>query len=1127
MTKADDTEIQQSLADRLRALKTNQENWKNRINKTDDLEIKNRLFKKRFSIDEDLFRRNDEQNKLRPKPPVQSTKLADRMLSLEKSTAKWRNRVADKDNQKFTISGKMASIDYVASKSNQSNNSKAERPRLDQRPTIELTRRDYVKNEPKPPSHQKEVHGTRKGEVSEKNESPLKSESEPTTKRESIFRSRATRADPAAKADQLARANPIVRTDPMTRANPTARADTRNGSKPFETNKTFKTIAIPSKAEQTKPIDLPRLDADFDTFFKPVKLEKVASSPEKEMDDFFSQINELDTSSSNLLVIKKSVKPRNRKATTGNPLKKRNSSDFTPASNEDQQTKSSAPMETNSSHSSAFNSAIHSTLHKQAGGQPTKSSISSAIRKDLDPTAKAGLESKEDYRSVASKLKKSSDVNQEQHLDANNLLPTRKTTKCLIQVKGRKKLQVRLVQPVNGSINEGDSYVLITGNLVVAWIGRFSNIIERTRALEVASKIYKRKELGFVGGKLITIDGDKKASQADVSAFESCLTGDASLNSACKFRLAGDEDEDEVYESQAIKNDKVYVLDQETSAFKLCDQMCGKQFNQQQLNPYDAFLFDFGAEVYVWLGLYLSNDCRTTAIELAGDLFATSDRPDHAILYKCNQNMELILFQEKFDWVPNSKLTSRAKNSANDEFEKRMNLKTFDVREMLKPCEPVDFVLDNTSIGRGDFYHDENELLYIEVVTDSVRCWHANEHEKRLVRNQDLGQFLDTETYIVRWQYRINRLGNLENTKYADKLKSLKSRKPAEQEENIFKRAEKVNFRKHKETLDNNVTGRERFCYFYWQGLNGSVASKTAAALTTIELADKEKSTQIQVRQGEEPPCFLRLFKGRFVIYNTACQEQATRLFLVKGVCSEEAFLYEVQCEAASLRSKGCFVLVNFRLKNAYLWLGNSASADQIKIAQDACQAINRHGFSAMNKSSYPSSSSFIITTIKQSMETTEFLSYLNGTSTAQQAKSTIRSLVAYDAPNSELAVFHLTSSLSGEFFFKKLACTYSSEEAVNNFPFSQRQLYSLCQPTFFLVDNGQTVWLWQGHFPNNDDNVLTGSIIIRYSQEKKCALETVLSYCHGRSIDRKTLMLSDLIFVFVSKNREVPKQAR
>ena len=88
---------------------------------------------------------------------------------------------------------------------------------------------------------------------------------------------------------------------------------------------------------------------------------------------------------------------------------------------------------------------------------------------------------------------------------------------------------------------------------------------------------------------------------------------------------------------------------------------------------------------------------------------------------------------------------------------------------------------------------------------------------------------------------------------------------------------------------------------------------------------------------------------------------------------------------------------------------------------------------------------------------------------------------------------------MSGEFFFKRLACTYSSEDAVNNFPFEQKQLYSLCQPTFFLVDNGQTVWLWQGHFPKNDDNVLTGSITIRYSQEKKCALETVLSYCHGR----------------------------
>lgn len=1059
------------------------------------------------------MRRNDEQNekttinKFGPKPPAPSTKLADRVLSLEKSAAKWRNRVADKDNQKFTISGKMASIDYVVNKSNSSNvsnnsknsnnsnNPKLEKPKLDAK--IVLTKRDYtnVKNEPKLSLTKKKelISGeTRKSEVPlKKNESVFKREpaAEPVAKRESIFRSGATKGYSVAR-------NPVKTVSDSARIS--------------------ETIAIP--AEPRRSIDLPRLDADFDTFFKPVKLEKVASSPEKEKDDFFSQISELDHSGSNLLVIKKNVKPRNRKATTGNPLKKRNSSDFMQDSfsNElnDDLLLSSSPLETDSppnhstsSHPTAFNSAPHSTLHKQTAAgshQPTKSAISSTIRKDLDPTAKAGLESKEDYRSVASKLKKSADINQEQHLDANNLQPNKKASKCLIQVKGRKKLQVRLVEPVDKSINEGDSYVLITSNLVVAWVGRFSNIIERTRVLEVASKIHKRKELGFVGGKLITIDNDKKTSlnPDDLAAFESCLAGG---DSNCKFNPAGDEDEDEAYESQAIKGDRIYVLDQEKSTFKLCDPMCGKQLYQQQLNPYDAFLFDFGAEVYVWLGFHLSNECRNIAIELAGELFAdaATDRPDHAILYKCNQNMELILFQEKFfDWVQNYKLNSKAKNSANDEFEKRMNLKTFDVNEMLKPVEAVDFVLDNTSIGRGDFYHDENELLYIEVVTDSVRCWHINEHEKKLVRNQDLGQFSDTETYVVRWQYRINRLGNLENTKYADRLKSIKSRaghKPAEKEENMFKKAERVNFRKHKETLDSNVTGRERYCYFYWQGLNGSVASKTAAALMTIELADKEKSTQIQVRQTEEPPCFLRLFKGKFVIYNESYQDQATRLFLVKGVCSEEAFLYEVKCDAGSLRSKGCFVLVNFRLKNAYLWIGKCTSAEQAKVASDACQNVNKHGFSLMNKSSCLGSSSFIITTIKQSMETAEFLSYLSGPSCSQQAKSTIRSLVAYDAPENELVIFHLTSSMSGEFFFKRLACTYSSEDAVNNFPFEQKQLYSLCQPTFFLVDNGQTVWLWQGHFPKNDDNVLTGSITIRYSQEKKCALETVLSYCHGR----------------------------
>jgi len=820
MTKCDDGEIKQSLADRLRALQINQENWKNRINKSNEVVEINSCFKKRFSLGDDIFKRNEqvpiEKSHLNSKfgPKVQTAKLADRMLSLEKSAKQWRSRVADKDNQKFTISGKMASIDYIATKPvNNStsliNNNKLINAKID---TKSFKKNDQIK----------------------KNDSAIKND---LTKKDNL----STRSI-FAKNQETSRINnkneSIFKRDLQT-AKPNVAASKQNH--PL-------TVKTQLKSTQERPTDLSdtiksneietlKLDDSFDKFFKPIKLEKVLS-PSEDKEDFLDDIDQMNSS---LLVIKKNVKVKNRKASTGNPLKK------IQTTNQSQQDSQSNEQVNQKKLAQSTRSSIYSTNQTSNYLKTTiTSKVSSTIRTDLDSTAKAGLQSEEDYQSVANKLKKSSDT--QDHLDSNNLLPNKKVNKSLLQVKGRKKVQVRLVEPCIESVNEGDSYILITNNLIIAFIGTFTNIIERKKVVEVANKIFRRRELGFSGGKLVVIDNDKKTNSNDIDTFKSLLD-----NSTGYFNSAGNEEEDEQYENQIIKTNKVYILDQERQAFKLYEPMCSKQLYQHQLNPYDAYVLDFTTEVYVWLGFHLTSK-TSVAIEQAQILFEQVERPDYSIFYKCNQNMEPITFQEKFfDWTHNYKHKLR-KNSNDDDQDKRMNLKTFNVDEMLKDPDTVDFILDNTNIGRGDYYKDDNELLYIEVVTDHVKCWHINEYEKKEIHDQDLGQFFDTETYVVRWQYRINRLGNLEGKKFTN-LTISKSKRSNHDEptENIFKKAQRINLRKHKETLDNNVTGRERYCYFYWAGSNCSIANKGAAALMAIEL-DKEKGVQIQVKQSEEVP---------------------------------------------------------------------------------------------------------------------------------------------------------------------------------------------------------------------------------------------------------------------------------
>lgn len=55
-----------------------------------------------------------------------------------------------------------------------------------------------------------------------------------------------------------------------------------------------------------------------------------------------------------------------------------------------------------------------------------------------------------------------------------------------------------------------------------------------------------------------------------------------------------------------------------------------------------------------------------------------------------------------------------------------------------------------------------------------------------------------------------------------------------------------------------------------------------------------------------------------------------------------------------------------------------------------------------------------------------------------------------------------------------------------------------------FMLDNGHEVWLWQGWWPEleNDQAVVdqTGSGAVRWQAERKAAMQTVVNYCKQQS---------------------------
>ena len=121
--------------------------------------------------------------------------------------------------------------------------------------------------------------------------------------------------------------------------------------------------------------------------------------------------------------------------------------------------------------------------------------------------ALAGLASKENFSAVSLKKVEENPVVRE--------MPPY-THPMLLQVKGRRHAQTRLVQPSVTSVNEGDDFILITQDEVFHYKGEFANVIERAKAAEIAAYIIQTKDMGVSNSaNVIEITSNSSATRKE------------------------------------------------------------------------------------------------------------------------------------------------------------------------------------------------------------------------------------------------------------------------------------------------------------------------------------------------------------------------------------------------------------------------------------------------------------------------------------------------------------------------------------------------------------------------------------------------------------------------------------
>ncbi|KAK0153873.1 Supervillin [Merluccius polli] len=697
----------------------------------------------------------------------------------------------------------------------------------------------------------------------------------------------------------------------------------------------------------------------------------------------------------------------------------------------------------------------------------------------LSEVALAGLASKENFSSVSLRS-----VNISEQMSNNSAVPYKKL--MLLQVKGRRHIQTRLVEPRASSLNSGDCFLLVTPHHCLVWMGEFANVIEKNKAKELANFVQTKRDLGCRANYVQIIEEGVNTSSHPSKEFWRILGGQAS------YQSAGTPDEDELYEGAIVETNCIYRLLED----KLVpdDDFWAKVPRCALLTPTEVLVFDFGSEMYIWHGKEVTLAQRKVAFQLAKHLWnGTFDytccdinpldpgecnplipkkgqgRPDWAVFGRLTQHNETTLFKEKFlDWSEKRKLASPTKNgtvNTNDHKEHPggEQPRVYDTSLMLAGHgAPVRMLLDGADVGRGYGLVEGEERRSQQVSTLATEVWHILEFDYSRLPRQSIGQFHEGDAYVVKWKYMLSTA---------------------------------VGKRQNPEQVRTAGAGKEKCCYFFWQGRSASVSEKGTSALMTVEL-DDERGAQVQVLQGKEPPCFLQCFNGGMVVHSGKREEEEDmsqndwRLYCVRGEVAVEGHLLEVACHCSSLRSRVSMVLVSVSQALIYLWHGCKAHTHTREVAHTAASRIKEH---CPLETGLHSSSKVTIVECDEGAEPSGFWEALGR-----------RDRKAYDCMLQDPGRFSFTPRLyqlgssCGEFRAVELLYPARHPEQVNPQPFLQEDLYTVSQPALFLVDNHHEVYLWQGWWPQ--DSEITGSARIRWDSDRKYAMETVLRYCRDKN---------------------------
>ncbi|KAG6461496.1 hypothetical protein O3G_MSEX012674 [Manduca sexta] len=221
----------------------------------------------------------------------------------------------------------------------------------------------------------------------------------------------------------------------------------------------------------------------------------------------------------------------------------------------------------------------------------------------------------------------------------NHVVTNAGAEKRMFQVKGKRNVRVRQVDPLISSMNKGDVFILDKDQDILVFVGEKARNVEKLKAISVANQIRDQDHNGR--GRVDIID--QYSSDVDTQKFFTTL-GSGTRDIVPKESAGGDDQEFERNEENSVILSEV-----SDNGGKVKVNALSRPFRQEQLKPQESYILDtISGNIYVWIGKQSTDREKSEAMAKAQQTLSSKNYPSWVKVTRVLQGTEPAAFKQYF-----------------------------------------------------------------------------------------------------------------------------------------------------------------------------------------------------------------------------------------------------------------------------------------------------------------------------------------------------------------------------------------------------------------------------------------------------------------------------------------------